>query len=110
MSKNDLIARLLMLPDAIARAERDVLAAESHQRQMERTLLRFQDRLLLNGESVNGKNAEIRGAQLRQHTDASERDIAEAVESLQQARISLNLLLRQHSSLKAIAGVLGGEL
>lgn len=77
-------------------------------RQAERQLQRRQDDLLLDPETVTGKNAELRAAQLRRSSDAHLHALDAADAILAERRVTVNLLRHQHSSLKAIARVLGG--
>ncbi len=62
---NEVIRRLLDLPGEIAQVEDALLAAENDRRRVENAVTYLSDRLLIDGR-IDGKNAEVREAQLRQ--------------------------------------------
>lgn len=105
----ELVARLLELPQVIEAAEQDVLKAEERRIQAEEGVTRAEDFLLMDPERLPGKNAEVRGAQLRAET-ATERDMVRACEHrVSEAKIALRRLTNELSALKTISRLLAGE-
>lgn len=105
----ELVARLLELPAAIEAAEADVLTAEERRIQAEEALTRAEDGVLLTPDSLPGKNAEIRAAQLRAETKL-EHDMVRACEHrVSEAKIALRRLTNELSALKTISRLLAGE-
>jgi hypothetical protein len=106
--KADLIERLLLLPQVIATAEREVLEAERAVRRAEWALQAAEDEALLEGR-IDGKNAETRAAQLRCHTAIPRYNVENAAAELAEKKITLGLLRNQMASLKSIARVMAAE-
>lgn len=104
----DCIRRLEALPELIAQAERDCLAAEEHKYRAAEALVRAEDELLLDPEKLTGRNSEVRAAQVRAGTEL-ERDILRASEfRVGEARIALRRLTNELSTLKTISRLIGG--
>jgi hypothetical protein len=110
MTPPTVIERLRVLPGAMATAELELHAAENARLQAVRFLQQEEDALLLDG-TIDGKNSEVRAAQIRQLT-ASVREVVEEREHVvARLKIGLRHLQAEHSSLRAIARLLaGGEL
>src|SRR5262249_31394149 len=92
---------LKVLPGALAVAERELIEAEGARRHAAGCLQARQDTLLLT--EIDGKNAEIRAAQLRIATVTEQLLFDQAERRLAEARVSLHHLQAEHSSLRAIA-------
>lgn len=107
MTKQDMANRLLELPGEIAEAEDEVLSANVQLVQAKEALQQKEDGLLL-GNVIDGKNAEIRAAQMRAHTE-NERDILSDAElNLKNAVTRLNKLKDEFRALQTVAGLLQG--
>jgi hypothetical protein len=105
LTKDQLIARLLVLSGAIAAAELELLEAETAKGHLQNHLTTVEDQLLLAG-ALDGKNAETRAAQLRAGTVACREQLDEAAHTLARRKISLHHLQTEHASLRAIARLL----
>ena len=107
MTKTDLMAQLQALPDEIYNAEIKVLEAQKGVTQAKEFLAAKEADLYAEG-LIDGKNAEIRNAQLRQLTAEERSGVALAENRLAQCRINLSCLQNQFSACKAIAGMFKG--
>lgn len=107
MTKLDLINKLVSLPDLIEEQEKVVIAAYQQVQKSKKGLTESEDILLLSGV-IDGKNAEIRAAQMRENT-ASEREAAQIIEkALAIEQVKLNRFNNELAAYKAIAGMLRG--
>ena len=107
MTKLDLINKLVSLPDLIEEQEKVVIAAYQQVQKSKKGLTESEDILLLSGV-IDGKNAEIRAAQMRENT-VSEREAAQNAErQLSIEQVKLNRLNNELAVYKAIAGMLKG--
>jgi len=87
--RDQLIAELTALKQSIVAANDEVFSA-SHELMVKKDALRArEDYLTLNG-IIDGKNAEIRAAQLRQETIIERQDVAEAEDYLESAKATLS--------------------
>ena len=107
MNKMDLIVKLASLPGIIAEQEVLVLNAVEKVQDCKRVLLEAEDVLYSSGQ-IDGKNAEIRQAQLRAKTSAERQALQDAENQLNMARVKLNRFLNELTVYKAIAGLLRG--
>lgn len=107
MTKQEIASRLLELPKEIAFAEDAVLVANYQLVQAKEALQRKEDELLL-GNEIDGKNAEIRAAQMRQRTELEREDLSEAELTLKNAAVRLGKLKDELRALQAAAGLLQG--
>ncbi len=107
MTKQEIFKRLLELPSEIAAAEDAVLEANGQLVQAKDALQRKEDDLLL-GNEIDGKNAEIRAAQMRQRTELEREDLSEAELTLKNAAVRLGKLKDELRALQAAAGLLQG--
>jgi hypothetical protein len=107
MDKQQIMDRLLALPAEIAAAEDKVLDSNLQVLGAKVALQDKEDTLLL-GNSIDGKNAEIRAAQMRQQTD-SERGLLEEAELVLKNNVArLGRLRDEFKALQAVAGLLKG--
>ncbi|GIO36246.1 hypothetical protein J41TS12_11070 [Paenibacillus antibioticophila] len=107
MKKQEIFERLLRLPAEIASAEDAVLEAHGQLVQAKEALQRKEDDVLL-GNGIDGKNAEIRAAQMRQHTELEREDLSEAEMKLKNAAVRLGKLKDELRALQAAASLLQG--
>lgn len=107
MTKQDIVSRLLGLPGEIAAAEDAVLGANGFLVQAKEALQRKEDSLLL-GNEIDGKNAEIRAAQMRAFTELEREDLSEAELQLKNATTRLGRLRDEFRALQAVANLLQG--
>jgi hypothetical protein len=107
MTKQEIFKRLLELPGEIALAEDAVLEANQRVVTAKEALQQVEDGLLLNNV-IDGKNAEIRAAQMRSHTVDERENLSEAELSLKNAAVRLGKLKDELRALQAAAGLLQG--
>ncbi len=107
--KNDVIKRLRELPGEIQAQENALLEAVQHQEAYAESLSNTEAGLLLSG-AIDGKNAEIRAAQMKDKTAEERAKVREAENLVANARIGLNALLNELKSLQAIARLLDREV
>jgi hypothetical protein len=107
MTKMDLIDKLASLPELIEAQGRVVINAYQQVQKSKKGLTESEDILLLSGV-IDGKNAEIRAAQMRENT-VSEREAAQNAErQLSIEQVKLNRLNNELAVYRAIAGMLKG--
>jgi hypothetical protein len=109
MPRQSLIERLDRLPAAIAEVELTLLAAEEARQEAQALLQVQEDRLLLYGEQINGRNAEVRAVQLRAETAEEQVIVEEAGRRLARLRVAWHERQAEHASLRAIARLLATE-
>lgn len=111
MNKQTIISRLLELPVEIAKAEQAVIEAQITLESAKNILTDAESYLLI-GENtpVNGKNAEIRAAQLREYTKAEREAVTLAGDTLAQRSVYLRSLQNELKVLQSVALILGGEV
>ncbi|MCM3699234.1 hypothetical protein [Paenibacillus macerans] len=107
MTKQEMANRLLELPKEIAAAEDEVLSANVQLVQAKEALQLKEDGLLL-GNVIDGKNAEIRAAQMRQHTERERDILSDAELNLKNAVTRLSKLKDEFRALQTVAGLLQG--
>ncbi|GBG09476.1 hypothetical protein PAT3040_04122 [Paenibacillus agaridevorans] len=107
MNKQQIVERLLALPAEIDVAEGSVLEANLQVLGAKGTLQAKEDMLLF-GTAIDGKNAEIRAAQMRQHTQDERGDLEEAELHLKNAVTSLGRLRDEFKALMAVVDLLKG--
>ena len=105
---NEIIARLLDLPGELAIAEDTLMRLDQDRRHAAHCLEDATDRLLLDG-AIDGKNAELRTAQLRQALLAEQADLDMAERLVAGAKIQLHRLQNEHASLRAIARLIAAQ-
>lgn len=111
--KQQIIERLMALPEEIASAEKALIDA---QRAVEVAKSELVDReaALINGKvddiKIDGKNAEQRQAQLREATKFQRDAVAICEHDLQVAKVRLNSLTNQFRALRSAAMLLSGEV
>lgn len=109
MNKQTIISRLLELPAEIAKAEQAVIEAQITLESAKNILTDAESYLLI-GEKINGKNAEIRAAQLREHTKVEREAVTLAGDTLAQRSVYLRSLQNELKVLQSVALILGGEV
>jgi len=107
MNRDEIIKRLETLPADIFSAEKSVINAVNEIQEAKEELTNEQGRLLVNG-TIDGKNAEIRAAQLRERTEEETKGVQRAENKASVAKANLNFLLNVQSNFRAIAGILKG--
>lgn len=105
MDRQMIIDRLTQLPGEIEKAEMDVFDAQLRSTKARDVLANKEAQLYLDG-AIDGKNAEVRAAQLKENTKAEREAIAAADNQVALARINLNRVLNQFKAYRAIAGML----
>lgn len=107
MDKQSIINRLLALPAEIAAAEEAVLQANGRLVTAKESLQAKEDSLLL-GNVIDGKNAEIRAAQVRKYTEHEREALSDAELNLKNASARLNRFRDELRALQAVADLLKG--
>jgi hypothetical protein len=105
MTKQDLVKRLLELPAEIEKAEESVLQANSRLIDAKDMLQQKEDDLLL-GNLIDGKNAEIRAAQVRKYTAHERETLAYAELTLKNAAKRLECYHVQFKAFRAVADLI----
>ncbi|AJS59885.1 hypothetical protein [Paenibacillus sp. IHBB 10380] len=109
MTKQEIVNRLLSLPKEIAVAEESLLQASMQLVSAKEVLQQKEDDLLL-GNKIDGKNAEIRAAQMRQNT-VSEREILTDNElNLRNEAARLGKCRDELRALQAVSSLLKGDV
>lgn len=104
MDRQIIIEKLAFLPAEIAGVEAGVLTAQLAVAEAKDILANKEAQLYLDG-TIDGKNAEIRAAQLKEYTFAERETIVTAETKMALARIELNRLLNQFKAYRTIAGM-----
>ncbi|MFB9273425.1 hypothetical protein [Cohnella cellulosilytica] len=107
ISKEDLILQLMELPKQIAAAEDKVLQAQDKVLEAKDILQLKEDSLWLNG-SIDGKNAEIRSAQMRSFTELQRIEVSDAERELKLAAVRLQQLRDRFRALRSVVDLLKG--
>ena len=107
--KDNVVNILVELPAYIFKAENDVIAAQYTLQKAKDCLADREAELLLSGE-INGKNAELRQAQLRQLTESERAAVNDAEVEMLKARANLNKLMNESKCLRSAANILAGEV
>jgi hypothetical protein len=113
MDKSNIITRLLALPAEIGAAETYVIEMNEALSQAKDALQFKKDELYLGiyeseGMKIDGKNAEIREAQMRQYTVPEQRAVQLAESASFRSKFDLNKLLNEMKALQSIADLLRG--
>lgn len=107
MDKQFIINRLLSLPKEIASAEETVITANKAVQDAKAALQNQEDGLLASG-AIDGKNAEVRAAQLRSFTGEQREKVTQAEYNLIRVKNHLALLYNEFKALQAVADLLKG--
>lgn len=107
MNKQLIIDRLMALPKEIASAEEAVITANRAVQDAKNGLQAREDELLTTG-AIDGKNAEIRTAQLRSFTGEQREVVTQAEYDLVRVKNHLALLYNEFKALQAVADLLKG--
>ena len=109
MDKATIIQRLMELPNEIEAAENEVIEMYEKVSRAKDDLAGKESVLLLSGK-IDGKNAEIRSAQMRELNAAERQAVDDAENALSGARAYLTKLQNTFRALQAIAQLLGREV
>ena len=107
MTKMELIDKLASLPELIEAQEKTIIVIYGQVQECKRVLTEAEDDLLLSG-AIDGKNAEIRAAQMRVKTPKEQESIRVSEKALSVERVKLNRLNNELAVCQAIAGMLKG--
>jgi hypothetical protein len=105
MTKAYAIERLLVLPGAAAVAELELLALEAEKQAAAAALQDREDELILTGQ-IDGKNAEVRAAQMRAVTITERHRLEEISRRIARQKVSIHHLQAEHASLRSVARIL----
>ncbi len=109
VSVDDVVKRLKELPSFIQAGEKALLDAFQSQQNAEGLLKEKEASLTLDG-TIDGKNAEIRAAQMAGHTAVERAAVKQAEKKVAEERVWLNSLLNEFRALRAIAQLLSREV
>jgi len=107
LNRDELATRLLALPAALEAAEEDLLQAQREATEAKCILEENEASLTLQG--LDGKNEAERKASLYARTVLDRDRARQAGERVHQAALRVRVLQAEHSSLRAVARLLGGE-
>ncbi len=107
MDRMQIAMRIMEIPPAIADRELAVLEANRAAQRAKEYLAGRESELLLNG-AIDGKNAEIREAQLRANTTAEREQYFAADGAVAVERVKLNALHNEFKALQVVTKLLGG--
>lgn len=108
LTRMELAAALQGLPEKIEAAEHELLVAETFRIDCFQALEAEKHRLLLGG-LIDGKNAEIRDAQLAQMTEASLASLTAADRDVLYHKQKLRCVMARFASLRALTRLLSTE-
>lgn len=107
MDRTQIATRIIEIPPLIAERELAVLEANRAAQRAKEYLAERESELILDGV-INGKNAEIREAQLRASTAAEREQYFAAESAAAVERVKLNALHNEFKALQVVAKILGG--
>ncbi|QGQ95834.1 hypothetical protein EHS13_13580 [Paenibacillus psychroresistens] len=113
MNKQDIVDRLLALPTEIIAAELDLINLQNNLFEAQHTLQQLKDGLYIGvwedqGKKIDGKNAEIREAQMRQYTTIEQNSVNKAAELVNRQRYGVTCLQNELIALRAVVDLLKG--
>lgn len=108
MQINEIIQKLQTLPQSIYEAEIAFANKQMEYLAAKEILAKTETKLLLDG-TIDGKNSEIREAQLKAKTAKERNDLFEAEVKMLLGKAEYNLKLNELSAYRAIARILGKE-
>jgi hypothetical protein len=113
LNKQDIVNRLFVLPNEIEAAEIKLIDFQSELLKSQTELRQFQDGLYIGiwedkGMKIDGKNAEIREAQMRQYTTIEQNAVTKANELVNRQRFEVTRLQNELIALRAIVDLLKG--
>lgn len=113
MNKQSIIERLLVLPELIATAEIALIGAQNNLNVARSDLTHREDGLYLGvfeeeGMVIDGKNAEIRSAQLRRFSMIERNEVARTEHLVMESRYQLEKLKTELKALQSIVDLLKG--
>lgn len=109
MDRQAIIDRLTELPKEIAKTEHELYTLSLDVKGAKEELMRAENQLYLDGK-IDGKNAEVRAAQLKESTIKERNAIHVAENKVELARIKLNELLNEFRAYRTIARILEAEV
>lgn len=107
MDKQVVINRLTELPGEIEERENDLLDAKEALTNAKEALIDKQNELLVTG-AIDGKNAEIRFAQMRNLTTQERAQITKAEIEVGLAQVNANRAINQFKAYRAVAKIIHG--
>lgn len=113
MNKQLIVDRLLALPTEIVAAELLLINLQNNLLEAQNTLQHLKDGLYIGvwedqGKKIDGKNAEIREAQMRQYTTLEQNGVNRATELVNRQRFEVTRLQNELTALRAVVDLLKG--
>ncbi len=110
MDKNKIAERLMELPGVIGLVEMDLLAAINVKNDIKKELEKKEAELLISPDTpINGKNAEIRSAQLKKALAVELTLMEEAEKAVALQRTKLTQRQNEFSALRSVVSLLTGS-
>jgi hypothetical protein len=106
-TKKDIMDRLMVLPVAILDEEIKLIARQYDLLDVKNTLQQAKDQLYIDGV-IDGKNAEIREAQLRKATTIEQNAVNRATEIVERQKFEVSCLQNELAALRAVVDLLKG--
>jgi hypothetical protein len=106
-TKKELMERLMALPVEINNEEITLIVRQYELLDVKNTLQQAKDQLYIDGV-IDGKNAEIRDAQLRQRTTIEQNAVNKATELVDRQKHEVTLLQNELVALRAVVDLLKG--
>jgi len=107
-ASNEIIGELLEYPERLHRAELSVIAAKKRVDEIKNQIEIKRDSLLLSGV-IDGKNAEVREAQIDAKLNEEKGALSVEKENLERQELNFKLVEDEYRSLLAISRILGNE-
>lgn len=112
LTREQIANRLPQCADELHRAELHLIETANEVAAARSALESMEDALLLGnvpGAAIDGKNAEIRAAQMREHTIAQRADLAYAEQRHRDAAARVRIAQAEVSCWRSVARLMGGE-
>lgn len=106
-TKKEIMERLMALPVDILDAELVLINHQYNLLTAKNDLQQAKDQLYIEGV-IDGKNAEIRDAQLRQRTTLEQNDVNRATELVERQKFEVTKLQNELAALRAVCDLLKG--
>lgn len=107
LSREELAKRLLEIPDAIREADKQLLCLIARQNEREFAFRKLEADLLLDEKGpIDGRNAEVRAAQLFVHTAPERALVMDVKQQVAEAKAELDYQRALHEALIAAAGLM----
>jgi hypothetical protein len=108
-TRTEIISRLLALPLEMAEAEDALIRARASLAEAKDILEGQEGALILDPETITGRNVEARAAQVREYTTAARQAVTYRQADVWEAELSLHRLQNEMSALRSVARLLAAS-